>query len=124
MSDVVSLQRRAPASRGLTRDQLRSLWLHRAVAGRVVTNPDRALRIARRNLGRLRSTHRRGQADRWLREWERLLDGPLETVLDTLTSRSPRSVELRQNSPFAGVISERERSRVLEAFGDRSAAAS
>lgn len=33
-----------------------------------------------------------------------------------LTSQRPAALELRQNSPFAGVISEEVRSRVLASF--------
>jgi hypothetical protein len=33
-----------------------------------------------------------------------------------LTSRAPIAVELRQNSPFAGVISQEDRARALAAF--------
>jgi hypothetical protein len=50
-----------------------------------------------------------------MREWERLLEGPLTELLTALTSPSPRSRELRQNNPFAGVLSEEERRRVLGA---------
>ncbi|MHB8665791.1 MAG: helix-turn-helix domain-containing protein [Acidimicrobiales bacterium] len=114
--DVAVLQRRGAGLTDLTRDQRRSLWLHQAVAGKLVADPSRILRIARRNLPKLRSTHPRGQGDRWLREWEQLLDGPVDDVLSALTARSPRAVDLRQNSPFAGVLTERERSRVLRGF--------
>jgi hypothetical protein len=55
-------------------------------------------------------------ARRWLAEWEKLLDGPLDGVLEALTSRAPRARELRQNSPFAGVLTEDERERVLAGF--------
>jgi hypothetical protein len=91
------------------------------VAGKVLLDPDRALKLALRNLDRLRGVHPRGQAAYWLTEWKRLLDGPLEGVLDALTSRSQRAVELRQNSPFAGILTNNERSRVLTAFQERSA---
>lgn len=99
----------------LTRDQRRSLWLAYAVAAQVVEDPGRALAAARANLARMRKAAR-GQAKRWLDEWERLLDGPVEDVLDSLTSRSPKGRELRQNSPFAGLLSDEERARVLAAW--------
>jgi len=51
-----------------------------------------------------------------LEEWEQLLNGPIDQLLEMITSRSDRGNELRQNSPFAGVLSERERSRVLASF--------
>ena len=101
---------------GLTRDQQRSLWLHRAVAGKVAIDPVRTLAIARRNLVRLRAEHSRGPVVADFDEWDALIEGPLETLLDTLVSPSPRAIELRQNSPFAGVLTERERTKALAAF--------
>jgi excisionase family DNA binding protein len=100
----------------LTRDQLRSLWLSQAVAGKLVRDPDRVLDQARRALAHLRTVHRRGQAARWLAEWEVILGGSVERVLETLTSPTPRARELRQNSPFAGALTERERTQVLQSF--------
>ncbi len=55
----------------------------------------------------------------WLDAWESVLDGGPETVLQTLTSQAPLAVELRQNSPFAGVLPEDERRAVLRAFRSR-----
>jgi hypothetical protein len=46
----------------------------------------------------------------------RLRRADVEAVLDALTSRVPHAVELRQNSPFAGVLPETERRAVLAAF--------
>jgi excisionase family DNA binding protein len=99
----------------LNRDQVRSLLLGCAVAGRVALDPEGTLALARRNLDRARQTAPRGSAKVWLQEWARLLDGPLPDLLIALTSPSPRSRELRQNTPFAGVLTEVERQRVLDA---------
>lgn len=112
-SDVDTL--RSSSSR-VTRDQRRSLWLGTATAGKVVMDPDGALALARQNLAVLRTTHPRGQVVHWLREWEQLIDGPVEGVLEVLTSSRPRARELRQNSPFAGFLSEAERKAVLDSF--------
>jgi len=100
----------------LTRDQLRALWLGNAVAGKLVRDPARALDLARRNLAQLQVVHTRGQGARWLAQWDTILRGPIDVVLETLTSRTPRARELRQNSPFAGVLTETERAEVLAAF--------
>jgi excisionase family DNA binding protein len=99
----------------MTRDQRRSLWLAHAVAGKIVTDPDTYLATARNNLTLLRSTAR-GRAVTWVDEWDRLLQRPLHELLDALTSTTTKGRELRQNSPFAGVLSEDERSRVLARF--------
>ncbi|MDQ7904326.1 helix-turn-helix domain-containing protein [Phytohabitans sp. ZYX-F-186] len=103
----------------LTRDQLKALWLHRAVAGRLVQDPDAVLARASANLERLRRVHPDGMAARWLDRWAEVLDAGVEAVLDTLVSRAPVAIELRQNSPFAGVLPEPERRAVLAAFADR-----
>jgi len=47
----------------------------------------------------------------WLTDWDRLLEAGVDAVLEVLTSREPLSVELRQNSPFAGVLPEQEQAR-------------
>ena len=99
----------------MTRDQKRSLWLAYAVAGRIVADPVRARSLARANLDRMRRTSR-GQPRRWLEEWDQLLEGPLERLLSVLTSLSPRARELRQNSPFAGLLLEGEHKQVLLAW--------
>lgn len=122
-SDVLAFIRQGSHHGTLTRDQLRSLWLHQAVAGKLVMNPNRVFTQARRNLDKLRGIHRRGQAARWLDEWSHLLHGPAEGVLEALTSRSQRGIELRQNSPFAGVLTEHERQRVLRRFSVEMASA-
>ncbi len=103
----------------LTRDQLKSLWLHQAVAGRLVADPGSVLSKARVNLDRLRQVHPDGMAAIWLDRWRATLEVGVEAVLDALTSRAPYAVELRQNSPFAGVLPETERRAVLAAFASR-----
>lgn len=107
----------------LTRDQRRSLWLAFAVAGKIVQDPDGTIDLAWMNLEVMRS-RARGQAVRWLEEWERLLHGPVHELLSQLTSHSPKGRELRQNTPFAGVLDERERQRVLDAWKQRDTASS
>jgi len=121
LDDVVRFREMGRAGSGLTRDQLRSLWLHQAVARRILVDPERTLRRARANLRHLRATHPSGVAARWLAEWERLVDGPVDELLETLASRAERGCELRQNSPFAGVLTRHERDRILDTFRTRAA---
>ena len=113
--DAVDAFLRVPAVRpGLRREQLASLWLHRAVAGRVVQDPTTVLARARANLATLFRTH--PAAGTWLETWRHALDAGPEEVLQVLTSSTEAAAELRQNSPFAGVLDEVERRRVLDAF--------
>jgi excisionase family DNA binding protein len=103
---------------GLTREQMESLWLHRAVAGKVVQNPPALLAAAAINLRRLRRMHPEGRSWEWLDRWEAILDEGVESVLDALTSSAEYAVELRCTSPFAGTLSEAERRTVLNAFAE------
>ena len=85
-----------------------SLAMGRRIASRLSRQPE-LLRIARDNL------------DRWVKlnadapgllhcyaEWRGILDRPLEEICDLLRSDSEEGRRLRQNSPFAGVLSPRE----------------
>lgn len=63
--------------RKLTRDQLKSLWLHQAVAGSLVSDPDLVLGKAAENLDRLLVQHQGTMAEVWLLRWrEKLQQGP------------------------------------------------
>jgi excisionase family DNA binding protein len=106
-------------SQQLTRDQLKALWLHRAVAGSLVTNPDEVLDKARANLDRLLRQHQNTMTEMWLRRWQDTIDAGAEAVLEVLTSQDSDAVEMRQNSPFAGVLSEPQRLQVLDSFRRR-----
>ena len=55
-------------------------------------------------------------SSRWLDGWQSILDAGPEAVLETLTSQTSQATELRQNSPFAGALSDEERSDILTAF--------
>ncbi len=100
----------------LTREEMRSLWLNRAVAARIAMDPDAVLLHARQNLDRFERIHQGSSVARWLERWRRALDAGPERVMEVLTSTAPEAAELRQNSPFAGVLPEKERHRVLDSF--------
>ncbi len=112
-TDVTALVRPA-----LTRDQERSLWLHRVVAGRLAVDPGSVLARVRENLQHLSRVHPGGMSAVWLAEWQAVLDEGEDAVFAVLTSAEPQAVELRQNSPFAGVLSPDERAAALAAFRD------
>lgn len=111
--DLETLRQR---TQRMTRDQRRSLWLNTAIAGRLVHDPELVLERARANLEKMENAHPRGQAAHWLGQWRTLLWGPTERIMEVLTSPTPWAREMRQNSPFAGVLDEDDRIAVLEAF--------
>jgi len=100
----------------LTRDQGRSLWLHRAVAGRLAMDTEPVMAAAAANLRRLRDVHPNGMTARWLDRWEDVLRAGPDAVFEALTSPTEWAIELRQNSPFAGVLTPSEREAALESF--------
>lgn len=96
----------------------RSLAFHRVVAERIRQDPglvDRA---------RLR-------VQQWLagdpeafpaRAWAEALAGPLESLLALLVDPGERACELRQSTPFAGVLGARERWALWREVAERSGA--
>lgn len=112
-SDVEAL---AHKRKGMTREELRSLWLNRAVAARLARDPERVLTRARQNLDRFQDIHAGSSVEHWLKRWREVLDAGPEAVMETLTSTAPEAAELRQNSPFPSVLPEAERRQVLDSF--------
>jgi len=97
----------------LTREDHRSLALHRAIARRLARDPERVLMQARRTLGRMKAAAPTPAP--LLREWGVLLDRPVDALLPVLTDPRPWARELRHVTPFAGVLSAGERA---EAYRD------
>jgi len=110
------LRRRTARRQPLRREEQRSLWLNRAIAGKLAVDPPRVMQIAEDNLARFAELHRGGTVEHWLNAWRVIISEGPEAVMRTLTSEAPEAVELRQNSPFPGVLSEGERRHVLDAF--------
>ena len=100
----------------LTREERRSLLLHGAIADRLRRDPELVLIQARRTLARMvERGEGRSQA---LREWEVLLDRPLEALIPVLTHADPWARELRHVTPFAGVLPAAERTDVYRRFAE------
>jgi hypothetical protein len=95
----------------------RSRAFGQAVAELLVARPQQILDHARTNLDRwlITCTPRARPA---LLEWRAALDGPLQGVLDLLTSSDDRARRLRQSTPFAGVLPEQQRLEIIRQFDD------
>jgi transcriptional regulator with XRE-family HTH domain len=98
----------------LTREDRRSLLLHRAVARRLRTDRDAALKVARRNIDLM--WKRQPGARPLLAEWKRILDRSTPDIVAVLTDASVRARALRQVTPFAGVLTTAERVEVYNSF--------
>jgi|SRR4249919_509098 len=90
--------------------ELRSLAYHRTLAPRL-NRP--MVDEAQRKLRRWRAD---GRLDpRYARLWEEVFATPLADIRRAITAEDARGHDLRQNSPLAGLLSQPERRRILEA---------
>jgi hypothetical protein len=101
---------RAIAPRGHTTAERRGLAYHRAIADR----------LDRRLVGDARDRIDRLEADGHLAPsyaaaWRELLSRPLSGIAEAIAEDSQAATDLRQSSPFAGVLNEHERRRIIEA---------
>ena len=94
---------------GHRRSELRSLAYHRALAPRL-RRP--MVEEARR---RIQRWQRAGKIDpRHAEAWEDVLARPVSEIRKIIRADDQFARDLRQNSPFAGLLSEPERRRILE----------
>jgi hypothetical protein len=100
----------------LTRDQARSLALHAAVGSELTAHPEPVLAAARTNLARMRVANPRAVA--LLDEWDRILALPTRRIVSQLLDPSEHGRDLRQLTPFAGVLDPRHRAAVYRSFRD------
>lgn len=91
----------------LTYEERRSLAVSEAVAQRLVEEPDRVIGQARRNLARMRAAA--SHEHTWIDLWEKLIDLGPASVAAVLVSKDQLARDLRQGSPFAGVLTDAER---------------
>ena len=89
--------------------ELRSLALHAAIGERLLRSPE-LIEDARRRLQSPTTVH--ATAAYYRDEWLRVLADPLDRIVAFLREDSERARALRQSTPFAGVISARERWRI------------
>ena len=88
----------------------RSLALHREVA-RLLRDRPELLEVA---LERVRAWREDGDVHtRWIEVWSDILSRPLDEIIEVITDPGERGVDLRQASPFAGVLDPRTRWAIL-----------
>ena len=92
----------------LSSSEEKSLRLHQVIAERLVADPESVVAKAKANVATMRAADTARHAARWLDVWEALLDGSLLELVDVLLSRSQVACDLRQSTPFAGVLTPAE----------------
>ncbi len=98
----------------LTREERRSLFLHHAIADKLRRSPEEVLNRARVNLRRMSVQH--PNAGALIEEWNRILDRPIDGIIDVMIDPREHARELRHVTPFAGVLAAAERSHVYREF--------
>ena len=98
---------------GHQRIDRRSLAMHRAIADKLRANPA-LMEIAHENLERWSRSMPRSQP--YWDAWRELLRRPTEEILARIVEDSERMTALRQTSPFAGVLTPRERWAIYARF--------
>lgn len=96
----------------LTFEERRSLAISTAVAAKLRENPTMVLAKARANIEKMRSIGPGEQP--WVDLWGALLVLGARHVEQLLTSTDQFARDLRQSSPFAGVLTEDERREALQ----------
>jgi len=109
-----------------TREAAVSLALGRLTAAQLLRDPPPVLERARRRAAKmLADSDLAVGSRRQLVEWEAILDGPLEGVVAALIDPGERGYELRQSTPFAGILSDQDRlDAVRQASRERRASRS
>lgn len=104
-----------------SRVEEKSLAIHRLIAARLLSSPSSVLEKARSNLTSLRPSDR-GHAARLLEEWAAILDQPLDAIVTAMLARTQHGIDLRQMTPFAGVLTDDERRKALRSVQRTGAA--
>ena len=87
-----------------------TLELHRAVAAKLVWQSSDVMSVVDANLEQLRTRVRGTSALSDIAEWARLAKGKgMGALIDRMLGSDPRSISMRQTSPFMGVLSNDER---------------
>lgn len=83
-----------------------ALELHRAVAEIARRDPERVREVGLRNLARMRERRQSPQSAGWLDEWESLLIGPVDALIEAMLAPGERAIDMRQVGPFVGLLDE------------------
>lgn len=97
----------------LTPPELRTLALHRAVVEKLREDTELVLSKARAQLLVMREADVGGHSSVYLKTWSRLLEGSIDELTATMVSTDQPARDLRQSSPFGGVLSDEERLDVI-----------
>lgn len=88
----------------------RVTWeLHYAIARKLDENPGEIIENALNQAGIMKARQRDAISTGWMEKWESLLQGDLEVLKAAMLGTGHEAEDLRQMSPFLGVLTEAER---------------
>ncbi|MFH1727042.1 MAG: helix-turn-helix transcriptional regulator [Pseudomonadota bacterium] len=98
----------------MTREDKRSLAYHYAIVNKLKDRPDQIRKKAKKTLIKLKLKH--PHAKDLLGNWSKWLNLPLESLISNILNPNQESREMRHVSPFAGILSPKERTKLLKEF--------
>ena len=114
LARALGLEARLQFVPATTREDRRSLALHEAIAQRLIGDPVAVMKRARSMLDLMMERH--PGAAPLLAQWKAILRCPVSEIAEVLLDPRPRARELRQVTPFAGILSPAERAEVYRRF--------
>lgn len=105
------------------RSVARAIEIHRMVLEKLLTDPETVMARARGQLAVLEGSAG-ARSEAYIEAWRGLLDGPRVELVRVLLSTSERDVELLKMSPFASLLTDREREEVARRALERRALSS
>lgn len=91
------------------REERVTMELHRMLASKLEIDPAAVLAVVPANLARLRDRLTSPIGQGWVDRWVELTSGPVDVLIAGMLADTPKGRELRQNSPFAGALTQEER---------------
>ncbi|MBF0103854.1 MAG: helix-turn-helix transcriptional regulator [Deltaproteobacteria bacterium] len=98
----------------MTREDRRSLAYHREIAKMLGQTADQVVTKARRNLSKLKQQHQ--DAIKLFDRWQTWLNLPAEELAAKILDPGMMAREMRQVTPFAGLIKAKDRVKILKNF--------
>lgn len=114
----MSLEPRLIRDGPLGRPERKQLYYHRVIADRLCANPQWIGR-AKERLVSMRKTNPCGAF--FHNQWDTILEQPIERVAEQLREPTLRMADLRQETPFLGLIDKTERLAILKRFSAEEA---
>ena len=91
----------------------RSIEFGKAICQKLQDHPD-LIQIPNCNIQKWEQ--REGETDPALEEWKTLLNGSREKIYEILIGTDSESQRIRSSSPFAGVLTQKERLQIIKKY--------